>query len=562
MSVFRSTLAQINPSGEGRRWLFIPYDQLSDRIGPLHHGDPRDLGIVVVESSWKGERRPYHQQKLALILANLRHFALEQARRGVAVLHLSTELSFGDSLQPVIADVGSLTMMEAAERELRADLAPLVEVGAIEVVPHEGWLTSTEQFEQSNPKGPPWRMDAFYRQVRRDTDLLMKDGKPVGGKYSFDSENREAWAGEPEPPKFPTFEPDEITLEVGELVRDRFDHHPGTLHLETLPASKDDAETLWKWALRECIPTFGPYEDAMSHRSIGLFHTRISQLLNLCRLLAGQVVGDVAETDAPLASREGFIRQVLGWREFVRHVHCAADGFRNLLDQRVEASTSPGDGGWSGWAGNTWTLPEAADRVDGGAAPSFLEATHALPVAFWGTSSGLECLDRVVAGVWSTGYGHHITRLMVLGNLATLLAIAPRQLTDWFWAAYVDAYDWVVEPNVLGMATYALGDLMTTKPYVSGAAYIHRMSDFCDGCRFDPKKNCPITRLYWAFLARHRKRLAENPRMNLVLGSLRKRSAENRDLDQRIFDIVTERLGDGAEIRLEDLEARPPSDSD
>ena len=140
--------------------------------------------------------------------------------------------------------------------------------------------------------------------------------------------------------------------------------------------------------------------------------------------------------------------------------------------------------------------------------PNHLEARDPLPPAFWGEPSGLHCLDHVVSDVWETGYGHHITRLMVLSNLATLLGVDPEALSDWFWIAYVDAYDWVVEPNVLGMGTYALGDLFVTKPYVSGAAYIHRMSDYCDGCAFDPKSSCPITPLYWDFLARHRDRLA------------------------------------------------------
>lgn len=554
MTAFRSTLAEINPEAADRRWVFVPYDQLTDEIGPLAQSDPKELGIVLVETTWKGNRRPYHKQKLALILANLRQFALEQARRGVAVRHLATDLPFRDSLKPAIDELGPLVMMEPAERELRADLAPLLDEGAIEIVPHEGWMTSDEQFEASGSSGPTWRMDAFYRRVRRDSGLLMEDGKPTGGKFSFDAENRESWDGEPEPPAYPTFDPDEITLEVGELIKSRFDHHPGTLDLVTLPATKNDAESLWKWALAECIPTFGPYEDAMSRRSLGLFHTRISQLLNLCRLLPERVVGDVAEADAPLASREGFIRQVLGWREFMRHVHRATDGFRELPNLQTATAASPGDGGWRRWSGDEWELPAETDRVDGGAQPAHLDADRDLPRAFWGATSGLDCLDRVVADVWSTGYGHHITRLMVLGNLATLLAVDPRQLTDWFWSAYVDAYDWVVEPNVLGMATYALGDRMTTKPYVSGAAYIDRMSDYCQDCHFDPKKTCPITRLYWAFLARHEERLSGNPRMNLVLGSLRKRSDKNKTLDRRLFETVTSRLEVGKQIRLDDVE--------
>ena len=183
--------------------------------------------------------------------------------------------------------------------------------------------------------------------------------------------------------------------------------------------------------------------------------------------------------------------------------------------------------------------------MDGDAAPSALEADRPLPPAYWGEASGLHCLDHVVAGVWAEGYGHHITRLMVLANLATLLDVSPRELTDWFWVAYTDAYDWVVEPNVLGMGTFAVGDLMVTKPYVSGAAYIDRMGDFCAGCAFDPKRDCPITDLYWAFLDRHRQRLSRNPRLGLALASLGKLDPALRRRDQAAFRWASERLEAG-----------------
>ena len=437
-------------------------------------------------------------------------------------------------------------------------------------------MTTETQFRESQD-GPPWRMDAFYRRVRQDTGILMDDGSPVGGKYSFDPENRESWDGEPAAPDPPTFESDPIKDEVVELVAARFGHHPGPLWPERLPTTREDAETLWQWALDACMPNFGPYEDAMSERSRGLFHTRISPLLNLHRLLPAQVVGDVAGLDVPLASREGFIRQVLGWREFVRHLHRATDGFRSLPAGDPAVLRGPGDGGYGRWRGVTWEEAGFADQgaeadaksegssaargpgsptgqLDGGAAPSHLGTDRPLPVAYWGETSGLRCLDRVVQEVWDDGWSHHITRLMVLSNIALLLDVDPRELTDWFWVAYIDAYDWVVEPNVLGMGTFAAGDLMTTKPYVSGANYIARMSDYCGSCAFDPKDDCPLTDLYWAFLARHEERLDGLRRMALPLASMRKRDPERRDLDGQVFDWVTETLAEGEALRPE---ARP-----
>jgi deoxyribodipyrimidine photolyase-related protein len=522
-STFARKLERRRKDPRGRRWLFVAYDQLSDGFGPLSREDPRELGIVLVESSAKASRRPYHKQKLALVLANLRHFALEQAERGVAVKHVVSPGSYGDALGSLIDELGAdapVRVMTPAERELRADLGPLIRSGGLREIPHEGWLTTQDQFDRSQ-KGVPWRMDRFYRLVRRETGILMRDGKPEGGKLSFDAENRKPWTGRPPAPDPPRFKSDPVKEEVVALVEERFGDHPGRLSREALPATPADARKLWSWARRRCLPQFGPYEDAMSTRSSGLFHTRLSALMNLHRLLPRDVLDGVLQLDIPLASKEGFVRQVLGWREFVRHVHVRTDGFRDL---------------------------------PGGGKPEFLGPGRELPPAFWDAGSGLACLDRVVRDVWEEGYSHHITRLMVLSNLATLLDCSPRELTDWFWTAYTDAYDWVVEPNVLGMGTFAVGDLMTTKPYVSGAAYIDRMSDYCGECAFDPRRTCPITPLYWAFLSRHARRLGRNPRMRIVMNARKRRDPSQRRRDRAVFDSVRAALERG-----ERLEPGPPA---
>ncbi len=510
-------------------WVYVPYDQLSDELGPLASTPPEALGIVLVESVAKARRRPYHQQKLALILANQRQFALEQSQRGVAVEYVVTEGEVGDALAPVAAARGPLKVMRPAERELRHDLRHLVADGSVVEVPHEGWLTSRDEFEEGAGSDPPWRMDRFYRHVRRSQDVLMEDGKPRGGRFSFDGENRKPWSGEPEPPRAPRFRPDAITQEVGALVVRRFADHPGSVDLGALPATRANARRMWSWARKACLPTFGPYEDAMTRHHRGLFHTRMAALVNILRVLPRTVLTDALAADVPLGSKEGFVRQVLGWREFVRHVHEATDGFRRL----------PG-----------MDVPLVDDRP----APSYLDAHDALPPVFWGTPSGLACLDSVVDDVWAEAWSHHIPRLMVLSNLATLLDVEPRELTDWFWVAYQDAFDWVVEPNVLGMGTFAAGDLMTTKPYVSGAPYLDRMSDYCEDCAFDPKRTCPITPLYWAFLARHRDRLDGNQRLRMPLASLAKRTAERRERDALVFATVRKVLGEGRVLGPADLD--------
>ena len=558
MSAFRERLRKHRRSERGRRWIFVAPDQLTDQLGPLSREPPGKLGIVLVETPAKASRRPYHRQKLALVLANLRHFALEQAERGVAVRHVVAPGGYAAALEPLARELGPLRMMRAAERELRTELQPLIGQGALQVLPHEGWLTSVEDFNESQHGGqPPFRMDAFYRQVRRGTGLLMERGKPEGGRFSFDPENRERWDGEPPAPAPQVFPRDAIKDEVCALIGQQFAHHPGTLDPGALPATLADAEALWARALA-LLPWFGPYEDAMSTRSASLFHSRVSGLLNLHRLLPERLVREAAAADAPLASREGFVRQILGWREFVRHVHEHTDGFRQLPSGAVAQLEAPGDGGYARWAGKPW--PRGAGHPgDGGALPAALEADAPLPPAYWGAPSGLHCLDTVVEGVWREAYSHHITRLMVLSNIATLLGVSPRELTDWFWAAYLDAYDWVVEPNVLAMGSFAPGDVMTTKPYVAGAAYIHRMSDLCGGCAFDPRRDCPLTPMYWDFLSRNQPRLAGNQRLKLPLASLRKRTPAQRAHDARVRQTALVKLGNGERLAPSDFAGLTPA---
>jgi deoxyribodipyrimidine photolyase-related protein len=540
MGAFTRQLAALNARTPApSRYVYVAYDQLHDAFVP------DDAGVVLVESPQKAGRRPYHRQKLALVLANGRHFALEQAARGRRVVHVVSDGDYAHALRRVAAEHGPLSCARPAERELRVDLQPLVDEGALRCSPHPGFLSSDADFLASSSSaaagGPPWRMDAFYRALRRRTGWLMENDKPQGGRFSFDGENRQRWPGAPAAPTPPRFVVDDVTAEVGELVSRRFSSHPGALELATLPTRSADAEALWAWAKVACLPHFGPFEDAMATASRGLFHTRLSGVLNLHRLLPRQIVDDVLALDLPLASQEGFLRQVIGWREFVRHVHERTDGFRR------GPSSSP----------------------DG--APSALGAHEPLPAAFWpsasvaaasdaatdprwrGAKSGLSCLDHIVDDVWAEGYSHHITRLMVLANIGTLLDVEPRALTDWFWVAYVDAYDWVVEPNVLGMGTFAAGDVMTTKPYVAGSAYVDKMSDYCGSCAFRPKKpvddgGCPLTSLYWAFLHRHADVLGDVERMKLPMAQARKRSDAQKAADEQVYAITRRVLGAGERL--------------
>ena len=543
MSPFAQQIAAAAPTAadlKRRRWIYIPYDRYTDRTGPLTAQPPADTGIVIVESTAKALRRPYHKKKLVVLISNMRHFALEQAARGVSVLYHWSPESHGTALLKLQQKqkLPALTVMVPAERELRLDLAHAEAQGLqLHYVEDTTWASRTEDFLAvygSFQPGKAYVMDRFYRRMRQQTGILMQKGKPIGERFSFDAENRNPYRGEVPVPRLPAFPPDAITQEVIALVERTYPHHFGVTTGFDLPCTQQDAETFWRFFLDHALEHFGRFEDAMRDDETQLFHSKTSVLLNLGRLLALDLVRDVAalaaEGAVPMASAEGFIRQLLGWREFMRHLHEQTDGYRLLAEhipqeqRKLPQEVSPDQ------------TPEARaayaeEAKYAGAIPSALGANLPLPAVYWGAKSGLHCMDTVVAQVIDEGWSHHITRLMVLSNLANLCGFSPRELTDWFWFAYVDAYDWVVEPNVLGMATYADGGLTATKPYVSGAAYINRMSNSCGHCQYDPKRStgegsCPFTALYWTFLERNESRLSKNFRLQMPYNTLRKKKPE------------------------------------
>ena len=547
MPTFRKQIKTATPSARdiaNRRWIYVPYDRFTDSVGPLTEQPAADTGIVIVESTAKALRRPYHKKKLVVLISNMRHFALEQQARDVSVLYHFSPSSHGQALLDLqrTHHLPTLTCTTPAERELRLDLNSAQENGlAINLVEDPTWASTTKDFiDTYGPyeHGKSYVMDRFYRRMRQQTGILMQGAKPFGGKFSFDEDNRKPFRNQLPVPAPPTFPPDTITQEVIALVEATYPNHFGTTRNFDLPCTKADSQQFWQFFLDHCLEHFGPFEDAMRDDHLQLFHSKTSVLLNLGRLLPLDLIRDVADRavagTAPLASCEGFIRQLLGWREFMRHLHEQTDGYRLLKDhvpqephprpQEKSPDQTPAA------AASAYNAPAAPDPYEG-ARPSALYAALPLPAVYWGVKSGLHCIDTVVSQVIDEGWSHHITRLMVLSNLATLCGFSPRELTDWFWFAYVDAYDWVVEPNVLGMATYADGGLTATKPYVSGAAYINRMSNFCGHCEYDPKKStgpnsCPFTSLYWTFLERNESTLGKNFRLLQPYSSLRRKPRE------------------------------------
>ncbi|GAA3764720.1 cryptochrome/photolyase family protein [Terriglobus aquaticus] len=531
-----------------RTWVFVPYDRINDRIGPLAKLAPAEAGLILIESHAKGRNRPYHKKKVLVVLSNMRHFALEQQARGVAVIYRNGPPSYGEQLLELQRELGlpSIHLAEPAERELRKDLETWQAKGLdLTIGPDDAWLSTAEDWSAvfgDEPASAPqvggrgqrqFLMERFYRYMRKKTGILMDSPtKFVGGQLSFDADNRQAYRGEVPVPTRPSYPPDAITLELIEWLSHNGVPSIGTFDGFDLPVTASDCRAYWQFALKELLPNFGPYEDAMSSREPMLFHSAISALMNVSRILPQDVIRDVADAydrlQLPLARAEGFIRQILGWREFMRHIHRVTDGFRTV-EQRPDPPSNRSANEYS-----ALLVKERNDAApDRPATPSALDAHRPLPPAYWGVPSGMFCLDTATSQVMFQGWSHHILRLMVLSNLATLCGFSPRELTDWFWVAYVDAYDWVVEPNVLGMSTFADGGITGTKPYVSGAAYINRMSDYCGKCRLDPRKStgpgsCPLTALYWSFLERHQDLLGSNQRLRMPYNTLNKKSASER----------------------------------
>ena len=535
MSAFSSTLLDI-PNGV-ERWHFVAYDQLNKELLP--EAEPKSLGLIFIETSWKAKQLPYHKQKLVLQISNQRHFALEMQQLGHPIRYVFSKEEYSVILEEIGEEYGTITVSKPAELTLRKSISGLVKEGRVKILEHKGWLTTSEDFISSVGNSPPWRMDKFYRHIRKSRGIMLdEDGKPVGGSWSLDDQNRLPWDGAVDLPSNPEFKPDKITTEVIQMIEEKYSHHPGKIVPSNLPSSIADAEHLWKWAMSSVMHWFGPYEDAMTQEHKTLFHTTISSLLNLNRLMPKTLLDDTLKLKIPLNSKEGFVRQIIGWREFVRHVHELTDGFE------IESENIPARNG-AGWEGE-W----GKSRIT----PNILENNVGLPPTYWGEKSGMLCLDTAVSDVVETGYAHHIPRLMVLANIGNLLGINPRELTDWFWAMFTDAYDWVVEPNVLAMGTYAVGDVMTTKPYVSGTPYIKKMGDYCGDCSLHFKKSCPISDMYWNFLEENQTHFTKNHRMAMPMRTLAKRSQQAKDTAREVTEYVRTQMSQGMKLDPEILE--------
>jgi deoxyribodipyrimidine photolyase-related protein len=476
--------------------VWIPGDQLL-----LHHPAlvaaaataPRQaITVLLIESEARKRKLPYQRKKLVLLISAMRHYAQELAAAGYRVDYRRAP-AMGAGLRAHLAEQATtrLFTMETAEAGgslWQQRLATTLGI-PVTLLPNTQFLLG--RFPQVAEAGPKKViLEQFYRAMRRRLGLLLEpDGSPTGGAWNFDKENRRPWpmSGLPLPP-VPSFAPDAITRTVMAEAADL--PGVGTVEGFDLAVTRADAAAAFADFLRHRLPNFGPYEDAMTRRSATLFHSVLSPYMNIGLLdplaMAQQAEAEYRAGRAPLASVEGFIRQVVGWREYV-YWH-----YRRQMPGLLSAN---------GW-----------------------HHTRPLPRFFWDGQTDMNCLRQVIHRVIDTGYSHHIERLMVLCNFCMLAGVDPAAVHRWFLSFYVDAYEWVVAPNVIGMGLNADGGQTATKPYVASANYLAKMSDYCPGCRYNPalrtgEDACPFNYLYWDFLARNEAPLRANPRSGpAVLG--------------------------------------------
>lgn len=476
-----------------------------DQLGP-HYLDAGDQAVVLVESRAVFRRRRFHRQKAHLILSAMRHRAAEL---GDQVEFFRTE-TYGEALERLGERV---TVTQPTS--FRADRFVREHPAVAEVLPDRGFATTREDFARWVEGRGRRRllMEDFYRDNRRRHDVLMDGDEPAGGRWNLDAENREppprgAAKLDVEEPWWP--QEDEIDEEVRADL-DRWEKNgemefAGADGPRWFPATRAEAQAALRRFVADRLPTFGPYEDAMLAGDPTMAHSLLSPAMNLGLLHPLEIARAAQEAfeqgNAPLASTEGFVRQVLGWREYV----------------------------WSLY----WHLgPDYRKR-------NALHARTRVPKWFWELDAdkvGARCLSTVLSGLRDHGWVHHIPRLMVLGNYAMQRGLHPAELVEWFHLSFVDGYDWVMLANVIGMSQWADGGLMATKPYAAGGAYIDRMSDFCKPCRYDPRKRtgddaCPFTAGYWSFLARNAEHFRGNQRMAQPLANLQRLSDVDAVVEQ------------------------------
>lgn len=500
-------------------------DQLSAGISSLKGIDRSRDVVLMMEVAEEGNYVPHHKQKIVLILSAMRHFAEELRADGVNVDYVklgdaNNTGNFSGEVERALLRhrPEQIIVTEPGEWRVEQMIAGWAERFDLPVIVREDdrFFASRARFAKWAEGRKGWRMEHFYREMRREHLILMEDEQPAGGAWNYDTENRKRLPAKATLPPRRRFSPDKITEEVIEAVEKHFPKHFGSLASFGWAVTRKQALEALDDFLFNGLPSFGDYQDAMKRDEAFLFHSLLSPAINI-GLLSPREVCKAAEDEwregrAPLNAVEGFIRQILGWREYVRGVY------------------------WH-------SMPGYADQ-------NALSARRPLPAFYWTGETQMRCMSEAVGSTIAHAYSHHIQRLMVTGNFALLAGVAPHEIERWYVAVYADAFEWVEMPNTIGMAVFADGGKMASKPYAASGAYIDRMSDFCKTCAYDVKKKagegaCPFNRLYWPFLIRNEKVLSDNPRLampykNLSRWTEEQRAAAIKDADEYLDELPTE----------------------
>jgi deoxyribodipyrimidine photolyase-related protein len=509
-----------------RTLVIVLGDQLDLDASAFDGFDPAQDAVWMAEVAEESTHITSAKQRTAVFLAAMRHFAealreagrplhytrLDDAtNRGTLAAELSEAIARLKPAQLVMTAPGDWRVWQALKDVAQAAGLPL------EVRDDRHFYTTVRDFRAHAEGRKQLRLEYFYRELRQRFGVLLDDGKPAGGAWNFDADNRESF-GRDGPGALPPptrFAPDAITQDVLALVNRRFADHPGTLDTFGWPVTRAQARQALAEFIEHRLPNFGPYEDALWPGEPWLYHSQLSVVMNL-KLLNPRECVEAAEAAcragrAPLASVEGFIRQILGWREYVRGIY--------------------------------WTqMPGYLDR-------NALDAHEPLPTFYWTGATDMACLRDAITQTLTHGYAHHIQRLMVTGLYALLLGVDPKAVHGWYLGVYVDAVEWVELPNTLGMSQFGDGGLMASKPYIASGKYIDRMSPHCKGCRYDPAQRegaaaCPYTTLYWDFLMRHEAMLAKNPRTVMQVKNLaRLTDAQKQAITDRAGEIRRGEVG-------------------
>jgi deoxyribodipyrimidine photolyase-related protein len=479
--------------GHVRNLVVVLGDQLTPTLSSLVAADPARDRVLMAELQDEATHVPHHKKKIAFLFSATRHFAEELRAAGWAVDYVKlgshgNQASFTAQIAHAIAahDPERILVTEAGEWRVSQEIASWQASFSlpVDVLADDRFVCSTRAFNAWAKGRTQLRMEYFYRDLRRRTGLLMDGDAPVGGRWNFDSENRKAAPVDMFMPRPRVFEPDAITREVLALVEARFGNNFGDLLPFWFGVTRADAEAAFADFVERALPRFGDYQDAMLTGEPFLYHAVISQYLN-CGLLdplrvCRQVEASYRGGRVPLNAAEGFIRQIIGWREYVRGIY--------------------------------WL------KMPGYEKSNFFGHTRELPWFYWTGDTDMACVKAAVTQTREQAYAHHIQRLMITGNFALLAGVDPHALHEWYLSVYADAYEWVELPNTVGMSQFADGGLLASKPYAASGAYINRMSNYCSSCVHDVKqrtgpKACPFNALYWDFIARNRNTIGRNPRM-------------------------------------------------